>query len=65
MSDAICVCCPAVSATELFDRLPSIGKPPTRPAAPLDIPWAISSWLASISYPCLTAIDRAAASDSE
>ena len=49
MSEAICDRCPAVSATDVFERLPSGAKPPTRPAAPHAMPCAISSWLASIS----------------
>ena len=65
MSEAICVCWPAASATELFERLPSTAKPPTSPAAPHAAPWAMSSWFGSISYPCFAAIARAAASDSE
>ena len=49
ISEAICERWPAVSATEVFDRLPSTAKPPTNPAAPHAIPCAISSWLVSIS----------------
>ena len=49
ISEAICVRCPAASATEVLDRLPSTTKPPTRPEAPFAIPCAISSWFGSIS----------------
>lgn len=65
MSEASCVFWPAVSATEVLDRLPSVANPPTSPAAPQAIPWAISSWSASIGWPCLRLIIRAEASDSE
>ena len=65
ISDATCVRWPAVSATDVFDRLPSLANPPTKPAAAHAAPWAISSWSGSISYRCLRAVERAAASDSE
>ena len=65
ISDATCVCWPAVSATDVLERLPSEAKPPTSPAAPHAAPWARSSASASTSAPCFSAIAREAASVSE
>ena len=49
ISDATWVRWPAASATDVFERLPSVANPPTSPAAPQAMPWAISSWSTSIS----------------
>ncbi len=48
-NEAIWLFCPAESATEVFDRLPSVANEPTRPGPTQAKPSAMSSWSGSIS----------------
>ena len=62
--DTICDFAPAPSTAEVRDILPSTTKAPLNPEPIFEAPTAISSWLASTSYPYFVAKERAIATDS-